>query len=71
MEFCHLVGKPGEAADALAQAGDELHTALADLKTQLARGNPGEVRLTGDGELIIPPLTAEGVPAEADAPARR
>ncbi|WIM92594.1 Tn3 family transposase [Actinoplanes oblitus] len=59
VEFCHLVGKPGEPAAALAQAGDELHTALADLETQLAKGNPGEVRLTDDGELIIPPLTAE------------
>ncbi|MFG1869659.1 Tn3 family transposase [Micromonospora arborensis] len=67
VEFCHLVGKPVEAADALAQADDELHTALTDLETQLAKGNPGEVRLTDDGELIIPPLTAEDVPAEADA----
>lgn len=67
VEFCHLVGKPVEAADALAAADDELHTALADLETQLAKGNPGEVRLTDDGELIIPPLTAEDVPAEADA----
>jgi Tn3 transposase DDE domain len=67
LEFCHLVGKPGEAADALAQADDELHTALADLETQLAKGDPGEVRLTDDGELIIPPLTAEDVPGEADA----
>lgn len=67
LEFCHLVGKPAEAADALAVADDELHTALADLETQLAKGNPGEVRLTDDGELIIPPLTAEDVPAEADA----
>nr|WP_243710375.1 Tn3 family transposase [Micromonospora sp. KC213] len=67
VEFCHLVGKPVEAADALAAAHDELHTALADLETQLAKGNPGEVRLTDDGELIIPPLTAEDVPAEADA----
>ncbi|GAA4968865.1 hypothetical protein GCM10025331_72300 [Actinoplanes utahensis] len=67
LEFCHLVGKPVEAADELAQAADELHTALADLETQLAKGNPGEVRLTDDGELIIPPLTAEDVPAEADA----
>ncbi len=33
VEFCHLVGKPGKAADALAQANDELHTALADLET--------------------------------------
>jgi TnpA family transposase len=67
VEFCHLVGKPSEPADALAQAGDELHTALADLEAQLAKGDPGEVRLTDDGELIIPPLTAEDVPAEADA----
>jgi len=67
VQFCHLVGKPVEATDALAQADDELHTALADLETQLAKGNPGEVRLNDDGELIIPPLTAEDVPAEADA----
>lgn len=68
VEFCHLVGKPVEAADALAAAHDELHTAMADLETRLAKGNPGEVRLTDDGELIIPPLTAEDVAAEADAP---
>ena len=68
LEFCHLVGKPASAADALALADDELHAALADLETQLARGGgPGEVRLGGDGELIIPPLTAEDVPAEAEA----
>ena len=68
LEFCHVVGKPASAADALALADDELHAALSDLETQLARGGgPGEVRLTGDGELIIPPLTAENVPAEAEA----
>ena len=67
-EFCHLVGKPVSAADALALADDELHTALSDLEAQLARGGgPGEVRLTGDGKLVIPPLTAEDVPAEAEA----
>jgi len=63
-----VVGKPVSAADALAVAGDELHAALSDLEAQLARGGgPGEVRLTGDGELVIPPLTAEDVPAEAEA----
>ncbi len=63
-----MVGKPVSAADALAVAGDELHAALSDLEAQLARGGgPGEVRLTGDGELVIPPLTAEDVPAEAEA----
>ena len=68
LEFCHVVGKPVSAADALALADDELHAALSDLEAQLARGGgPGEVRLTGDGELVIPPLTAEDVPAEAEA----
>ena len=56
------------AADALALADDELHTALSDLEAQLARGGgKGEVRLDEDGELVIPPLTAEDVPAEAEA----
>jgi TnpA family transposase len=68
LEFCHLVGKPASAADALALANDELHAALSDLEPQLARGGgPGEVRLGADGELVIPPLTAEDVPAEAEA----
>jgi Domain of unknown function (DUF4158) len=68
LEFCHLVGKPASAADALALASDELHAALSDLEAQLARvGGTGEVRLGKDGELIIPPLTAEDVPAEASA----
>jgi hypothetical protein len=30
-------------------------------------GQPGQVRLGEDGELIIPPLTAEDVPSEAEA----
>lgn len=38
LEFCHVVGKPASAADALALADDELHAALADLEAQLARG---------------------------------
>ena len=68
LEFCHLVGKPASAAAALTLADDELHAALSDLEAQLARGGgKGEVRLTRDGELVIPPLTAEDVPAEADA----
>ena len=68
LEYCHLVGKPPAAADALALANDELHAALSDLEAQLARGGgKGEVRLGPDGELVIPPLTAEDVPAEASA----
>jgi hypothetical protein len=38
LEYCHLVGKPPTAADALALANDELHAALSDLEAQLARG---------------------------------
>ena len=68
LEYCHLVGKPATAADALALANDELHAALSDLEAQLARGGgKGEVRLGPGGDLIIPPLTAEDVPAEASA----
>jgi Domain of unknown function (DUF4158)/Tn3 transposase DDE domain len=68
LEFCHLAGKPPAAAGALALARDELHTALSDLESQLARGaGLGELRLSSDGELIIPPLTAEDVPADAAA----
>jgi len=62
LEFCALVGKPLAAAD------DELHAALADVETLLAQGgDTGQIRLTDEGELIIPQLTAEDVPAEADA----
>jgi TnpA family transposase len=69
-EFCARVGKPAAAADALAAADDELHTALADLEgvlagSDLGPGGTGQVRLTADGDLIIPPLTAEDVPADA------
>jgi len=68
LEFCQVAGKPTSAADALALANDELHAALSDLEAQLAPGGgPGEVRLGADGELIIPRLTAEDVPAEAEA----
>jgi hypothetical protein len=68
VEFCALVCKPLAAADALAVADDELHTALADVETLLAwGGDTGQIRLTDDGELIISQLTAEDVPAEADA----
>jgi hypothetical protein len=59
--------QPTAAGEALAQADDELHTALGELESHLARGADGEVRLTDDGGLVIPPLTAEDIPAEADA----
>lgn len=69
-DYCALVGKPTRAADALAQGKQELHAALADLDKTLANSLPedtGAVRLDSDDKLVIPPLTAEDVPAEAKA----
>jgi hypothetical protein len=69
-EFCAMVGKPPGAADALAQGKEELHSALADLEKVLAGSLPedtGAVRLDSDDKLVIPPLTAEDVPAQAKA----
>jgi TnpA family transposase len=65
-EFCRLVGKPTDAAPALAQVENELNTALGDLEATLAEGE-GPVRLDDAGELVISPLSAEDVPAEAVA----
>lgn len=69
-EFCQLVRKPAGAADALAQAKDELHQALEDLEETLAGSSPGDVgavRLDEAGRLVIPPLAAEDIPTEAKA----
>ncbi len=69
-EFCHLVRKPAGAAKAIEQVRDELNQALEDLEDTLAGGAPGDVgavRLDEAGQLVIPPLPAEDVPAEARA----
>ncbi|NYH55362.1 TnpA family transposase [Nocardiopsis arvandica] len=65
-EFCAEVGTPREATEALAQADDELHTALAGLELVLDRGE-GPARLSDDGRLIVPKLEADDVPAEAES----
>ncbi|MGW4641625.1 Tn3 family transposase [Sphaerisporangium sp. NPDC004334] len=65
-EFCRLVGKPVQAASAMAEAERELGEALGELEEVLAAGD-GPVRLDAEGELVISPLTAEDVPAEAIA----
>ncbi len=64
VEFCQLVGKPADAAAALAAAEDEWGEALGELEHTLAGGD-GPVRLDDAGDLVISPLTAEDVPAEA------
>ncbi|MEO6089760.1 MAG: Tn3 family transposase [Umezawaea sp.] len=65
-EFCRLVGKPTDPARAMAEATDELAEALGGLEQVLATGD-GPVRLDDAGDLVISPLTAEDVPAEAVA----
>lgn len=66
-EFCRLVGRSADPGVALDAVIDELHTAVGELETVLAEGE-GPVRLDGkSGDLIISPLTAEDVPAEAIA----
>ncbi|WSY18711.1 Tn3 family transposase (plasmid) [Embleya sp. NBC_00896] len=65
-QFCRLVGKPADAPTALAQVEDELHAALGELETVLAAGD-GPVRLDESGDLVISPLSAEDIPAEAVA----
>jgi Transposase and inactivated derivatives, TnpA family len=62
--FCQLVGKPTDPARALAAVEEELTEALGELEQVLASG-AGPVRLDEAGELVISPLTAEDVPAEA------
>nr|SBO98749.1 probable transposase [Nonomuraea gerenzanensis] len=69
-EYCRLVGKPPNAAQALEQGKEELHTALQELEKTLVQALPddtGRVRLDEDEHLVVPPLPAEDVPAEAKA----
>ena len=65
-EFCRLVGKSADPARALATATDELHDAMSELEKVLADGD-GPVRLDEAGDLVVSPLSAEDVPAEAVA----
>ncbi|MFI6910051.1 Tn3 family transposase [Nonomuraea sp. NPDC050394] len=68
--FWRLVGKPADPGEAIAQGKDELHQALGELEQTLAGSLPdesGAVRLDDDDNLVIPKLSAEDVPAEAEA----
>ncbi|MGW5691186.1 Tn3 family transposase [Streptomyces asiaticus] len=66
-QFCQLVGKPTDARLALEGCKEELAAAMGDLEKVLGnrQAGAGEVRLSPGGELIIPPLSAEDIPAEA------
>ncbi|MCK9900785.1 hypothetical protein MXD63_11925 [Frankia sp. Cpl3] len=48
---------------------DELHAALGELEQTLGEGD-GPVRMDGDGDLVISPLSAEDVPSEVMASVR-
>ncbi len=63
-EFCRLVGKPADPGEALAAMTDELHEAVGELEAVLSGGD-GPVCVDEGGDLVISPLTAEDVPAEA------
>jgi len=65
-EFCAEVGTLREASEALAQADDELHTALAGLELVLDSGE-GPARIADDGRLVVPKLEANDIPAEAES----
>jgi len=69
-EFCALTGKSSDAPEALEQGKAELGAALGDLEDVLASASSkdvGAVRLDDEGNLVIPPLSAEDIPAEARA----
>ena len=63
-EFCHLAGVPDDASAALERKQADLDEALGELNQVLAEGT-SPVRLDEDGNLVIPRLSAEDVPAEA------
>jgi len=64
-EFCRLVDVPSDAGAALDRKRVELDKALGELNGVLADGT-SPVRLDEDGNLVIPPLSAEDIPREAD-----
>ncbi|MFB9682110.1 Tn3 family transposase [Streptosporangium vulgare] len=69
-EFCQLVRRSATASEAIDQVKEEFHQALEELEETLANAAPndvGAVRLDEEGRLVIPPLSAEDIPAEAKA----
>ena len=67
-DFCTITGTDPNPSRQLERLDAELHAAVAGLETILADpGTEGLARLGDDGELIVSPLPAEQVPAEADS----
>ncbi|MGH3419052.1 MAG: Tn3 family transposase, partial [Streptosporangiaceae bacterium] len=70
-DFCAVTGTDANPQRQLQILEAELHAAVTDLERVLADpGTEGLARLDEDGDLIVSPLPAEQVPAEADALAR-
>jgi len=67
-DFCAVTGTDANPQRQLARLEADLHAAVAELEQVLAdRNTEGLARLDEDGDLIVSPLAAEQVPAEADA----
>jgi hypothetical protein len=67
-DFCTVTGTDANPRRQLERLEAELHAAVAALEEVLADpGAEGLARLGDDGELIVSPLAAEQVPAEAEA----
>ena len=66
-DFCALTGTDFDPHSQLARLEDALHAAVAGLEHVLADpGSEGLARLGEDGDLIVSPLPAEQLPADAD-----
>ncbi|HJP80212.1 MAG TPA: Tn3 family transposase [Pseudonocardiaceae bacterium] len=66
VEYCALVGAAPSAEYALAEAEEQLETALLAVEPLLAAGE-GPVRLSEQGQLSINRLTAEQLPDQVEA----
>lgn len=64
-ELCQLVGVPFEGRVRLDQLRGELDAAVEALEPVLAGGDSGTPRLDDAGHLVVTPLPAEDLPAEA------
>ena len=67
-DFCTVTGTDANPHRHLERLDDQLHAAVAALEAVLAEpSSEGLARLGDNGDLIVSPLPAEQLPAEADA----
>lgn len=65
-DFCSVTGTSPDPHEQLRRLETDLHSAVADMEQVLA-GAQGLARLDDSGDLIVSPLPAEQLPADADA----